>query len=150
MHSLFWVCVKGTIVMIKRNIRALRLCVQACTFIVRIYRFSFLTHFFIIMAAKSVWGSDQNAWTCRLIFLSVARKFLLNKFAYNQDIEKQGTERTVKMCMLIGLIVVRKHNPTLNHCPDITLKRLQRCRLICVSYGMVHFIDCRLLYCVLL
>ena len=40
-------------------------------------------------------GGDKSARICRLIFLSFARKFLLNKLAYHQAIEKQGTERTV-------------------------------------------------------
>ena len=90
---------------------------------------------YIILAAEQGGGvgvSDQTACTCRLIFLFVARKFLLNKLAYYQDIEKQGTERTVQMCMLICLIVVRKHDTILIHCSNIALKSLQRCRLICV------------------
>ena len=59
--------------------------------------------------------------------LSVARKFLLNKLAYYQAIEKHGTERTEQMCMLICLIVVRKHGKNLRiHCSDNALKRLHR------------------------
>ena len=101
----------------------MRTCMLLCAFVVHIYMFSYMTQFILSWGG----GSDQTAWIRRLIFLSVARKFLLNKLAYYQAMEKQGTERTLQMCMLICLIVGRKHDKNLLiHSLDIALKRLHR------------------------
>ena len=100
----------------------MRTCMLLCAFVVHIYRFSYMTQFILSWGGG---GSDQTVWICRLIFLSAARKFLLNKLAFYQAMEKQGTERTVQMCVLICLIAGRKHDKILLiHCLDIALKRL--------------------------
>ena len=81
----------------------MRTCMLLCAFVVCIYR-----GFFLYDAVYIILASERGG-------------------VYYQASEKQCTESTVKMCVLICLIVVRKHDKILLiHCSDIALKRLHR------------------------